>query len=173
VAAAAVARPVERETMDMKKTTTHALLAALSLAALLAGATAHAGSPTSTFKTPEEAVQAFSALIEKPDDALTEAMFGADWREMLGSGDQVADRDDALKTRAMILEKGAFEDMEGDRKVVLLGNDEWPFPIPLVKEGELWRFDVEAGREELLNRRVGRNELLTLATLHAYVDAQR
>jgi hypothetical protein len=150
-----------------------ALIAFLALSMVLAVATAHAETPTATFKTPEEAVQALSADIEKHDDAVTATLFGKDWRDILGSGDPEADREDALKVRAMILEKVGFDDAEGNRKVALLGNDEWPFPIPLVQEGGLWRFDVAAGREELLNRRVGRNEILTLATLHAYVDAQR
>jgi hypothetical protein len=125
------------------------------------------------FKTPEEAVKALAEVIETPDEPRTEAMFGKNWRELLQSGDEVADREDALKVRAMILEKYAFEDIEGNRKVLMLGNDAWPFTVPLVKEGELWRFDVAAGTEELLNRRIGNNELLTLATLHGFVDAQR
>ena len=144
-----------------------------ALAAPLMAASSRAELPTAMFPTPEEAIQALSAAIDKPDEARSQALFGKDWREVLGSGDPVADREDALKVRAMILEKVAFEDLEGNRKVALLGDDEWPFPIPLVKEGELWRFDVEAGTEELLNRRVGRNELLTLEALHAYVDGQR
>jgi hypothetical protein len=157
----------------MKNKTNRALIASLAFAAVLLAATAHASSPAGTFKTPEEAVKALAELIEKRDDAQTEAMFGKDWKEMLLSGDEAADREDALKVRAMILEKVDFDDAEGNRKVAILGNDEWPFPIPLVQEGGLWRFDTAAGREELLNRRVGRNEILTLATLHAYVDAQR
>ena len=157
----------------MKKNSDRALIASLALAALLLGTTARASDPTGSFKTPEEAVQALAEVIETPVEARSEAMFGKDWREMLESGDDVADREDALKTRAMILEKVAFEDLEGDRKVALIGNDKWPFPVPLVREGEFWRFDVAAGAEELLNRRIGRNEILTLATLHAYVDAQR
>jgi hypothetical protein len=157
----------------MKKTIERVLVASLALAALLLGTSARAESPAGTFKTPEEAVQALAEVIETPVEARSEAMFGKDWRKMLESGDAVADRVDALKTRAMILEKVAFEDLEGNRKVILLGNDRWPFTVPLVKGGELWRFDVAAGAEELLNRRIGRNEILTLATLHAYVDAQR
>ena len=157
----------------MKKTTERALIAIIALAALLLGTTADAARPAAAFKTPEEAFQALAAAIETPVEARSESMFGKNWREMLESGDDVADRQDALKTRAMILEKVAFEDIEGNRKVALIGNGGWPFPIPLVKEGELWRFDVAAGTEELLNRRVGRNELLTLATLHGFVDAQR
>jgi len=157
----------------MKKTTERALIAILALAALLLGTTAHAASPSAGFKTPEEAFQALAAAIETPVEARSEAMFGKNWRELLESGDDVADREDALKTRAMILEKVAFEDIEGNRKVALIGKDGWPFPIPLVQEGPLWRFDVAAGAEELLNRRIGWNELLTLATLHGFVDAQR
>ena len=112
-------------------------LASLAVAAfLVAAAATDPVPPAGTFTTPEEAVKALAEVIETPDDARTEAMFGEGWREMLGSGDAVADREDALKTRAMILEKVAFEDLEGNRKVVLIGNDEWPFPIPLVQEGE-------------------------------------
>jgi len=157
----------------MKNNTNRALIASLAFAAVLITASAHASSPAGTFKTPEEAVKALAEVIDVHDDARTEVMFGKDWREMLLSGDDAADRQDALKVRAMILEKVAFDEAVGNRKVALLGNDEWPFPIPLVQEGELWRFDTAAGKEELLNRRVGRNEILTLATLHAFVDAQR
>jgi hypothetical protein len=164
---------MERGEQTMKKTIERALVASLALAALLLGTTAHASSQAGTFKTPEEAVKALAEVIETPDEARTEAMFGKGWRELLGSGDAVADREDALKVREQILEKVAFEDIEGNRKVLFLGNVGWPFTVPLVKEGEVWRFDVAAGAEELLNRRIGRNELLTLATLHAYVDAQR
>jgi len=148
-------------------------LVACAFAVFLLAAAASDPLASGAFKTPEEAVQALAEVIETQDEARKEAMFGKNWRELLGSGDEVADREDALKARAMILEKVAFDDAPGGRKVALLGNDEWPFTIPLVQEGELWRFDVAAGAEELLNRRVGRNELLTLATLHGFVDAQR
>jgi len=57
--------------------------------------------------------------------------------------------------------------------IALIGKDGWPFPIPLVRDGTTWRFDVESGIEEITNRRIGRNELSTLSTMHAFVDAQR
>src|SRR6185503_6847430 len=57
--------------------------------------------------------------------------------------------------------------------ILEVGNDLWPFPIPIVKQGDGWSFDAEAGREEIVNRRIGRNELSVLATMRAYVDAQR
>jgi hypothetical protein len=102
-----------------------------------------------------------------------EEMFGAEGVELFQSGDEAADREDALRVKAMIAEKVAFEDLDASTKAVVLGNESWWFPLPLVQEDGRWRFDVALGREELLNRRIGRNELLALASLHAYVDAQR
>jgi hypothetical protein len=100
-------------------------------------------------------------------------MFGTDGVELLKSGDDAADHEDALRVKAMIAEKVAFEDLDAKTKAAVVGNEAWTFPIPLVLEDDRWRFDVATGREELLNRRIGRNELNALASLHAYVDAQR
>jgi len=60
-----------------------------------------------------------------------------------------------------------------DRVSVIIGNDNWPFPIPIMKRGEGWVFDTKAGREEMLNRRIGRNELSTIRVCLGYVEAQR
>src|SRR5215467_6096161 len=62
---------------------------------------------------------------------------------------------------------------KGDDRIVVIGKDDWPFPIPLVKKGTGWVFDTEKGRQEVLNRRIGENELFTIETLLAVVDAQR
>src|SRR4029077_18065667 len=62
---------------------------------------------------------------------------------------------------------------EGDNFVLVIGKDDWPFPIPLVKRGTSWVFDTEKGKQEILNRRIGENELFTIQTLLAVVDAQR
>jgi hypothetical protein len=140
---------------------------------LLAALAACAPPPPGTYSTPEEAVQALADLAGTGDMKKAEEMFGADGVELLKSGDDAADREDALRVKAMIAEKVAFEDLDEKTKVAVLGNDDWWFAIPLVKEDDRWRFDVATGREELLNRRIGRNELLVLASLHAYVDAQR
>ena len=78
----------------------------------------------------------------------------------------------AARVKELIAEKVAFEEIDANTRVALFGEKAWPFPIPLAKTGERWRFDTEAGRQELLNRRIGFNELATLASLHAYVDAQ-
>ncbi|MEW6743867.1 MAG: DUF2950 domain-containing protein [Planctomycetota bacterium] len=137
--------------------------------ALLAAACA--GPRAGTFATPEEAVQ---ALVESTENAArAEELLGPGGFDVLKSGDDVADREDIVAVKGLILQRVAFKDSGEGRKIALLGHDAWELPIPLVSEGERWRFDVEAGKEEVLNRRVGRNELLTIATLHAGVDAQR
>jgi len=126
---------------------------------------------SATFASPEEAVR---RLMESgSDEAAAEELLGAGGFALLLSGDEVADRQDLEAVTALIAEKLAFEELGQGRVLALLGNEGWELPIPLVNEGGRWRFDVEAGREEVLNRRVGRNELSTLATLRELVAAQR
>lgn len=131
---------------------------------------AHA--PVGTYATPEEAVQAVAEFADSNDPALAAEVFGPTGAELLESGDPAEDREDAQQVRALIQEKVVFEELDPDTRIAVLGEDAWPFPLPLVQEDGRWRFDVEQGREELLNRRIGGNELLALASLHAYVDAQ-
>lgn len=127
--------------------------------------------PPPAFDTPELAVQ---ALVDSAtDEARAEELLGPGGFELLRSGDEVADRADLEAVRAMIREKVAFEADGEDRRTALLGRDAWPLPIPLVRAGNGWSFDVEAGRDEILNRRIGRNELSTIATLQACVEAQQ
>lgn len=125
-----------------------------------------------TFATPEEAVQALAGLVGIRDEPLTEEIFGKGSLEIFLSGDEDQDRKAASRVKELMAEKIAFEDIDEKTKVALFGEKAWPFPIPLVRTGERWRFDTAAGREELLNRRIGYNELATLASLHAFVDAQ-
>jgi len=129
--------------------------------------------PQYSYASPEEAIHLLGQTAGSGDTMNAGRLFGFEGLDMLRSGDDVADHDDALAVKALIAEKVAFEQQEDGSQIALLGNDGWAFPIPLVPIGGRWRFDVAAGREELENRRVGRNELYTIATLHAYVDAQR
>lgn len=146
---------------------TLALLAALSL---LAGCSRP---DPGVFATPEAAVQAIPALIEQNDDEAIEAVFGPGSADLFRSGDNAADAEDAARVKAWIEAKVEFEEFDENTRIVLIGDESWPWPIPLVREGEGWRFNTADGREELLNRRIGRNELWTLAALHEIVDAQR
>src|SRR5262245_31161245 len=142
-------------------------IAALAAGLLCACASTH----TVTFATPEEAVQRLVAAAD--DEKAADQLLGAGGFSLLRSGDDVADRKDLDYVVALVHEGLAFEDVDADRKIAVLGSEGWELPIPLVREAGSWRFDVEAGREEILNRRVGRNELSTLSTLHALVEAQR
>jgi hypothetical protein len=124
-----------------------------------------------TFASPDEAVRQLVAAAE--DQQAADELLGAGGFSLLRSGDDVADRHDLETVAELVREGVAFEDVSEDRKIALLGRERWELPIPLVQEDGFWRFDVEAGREEILNRRVGRNELSTTATLRELVEAQR
>ncbi len=101
------------------------------------------------------------------------AIVGPASRSWIFTGDKVADANDWKRFAAAYEEKNALV-KEGDAKSVLnVGKDDFPFPAPIVKRGGQWAFDAEAGREEIINRRVGRNELDTIQALLAIVDAQR
>ena len=124
------------------------------------------------FSAPEDAAEALAAAIRngKANDLLLVVGPGSgDW---IFSGDPVADRNDWNRFLAAYEKKHSLE-KAGDKATLVVGEDGWPFPAPIVKRGTQWTFDANAGREELLNRRVGRNELDTIQTLLAVVDAQR
>ncbi|HET6565315.1 MAG TPA: DUF2950 domain-containing protein [Xanthomonadales bacterium] len=125
------------------------------------------------FQTPEAAVQAMYELIGQNDDQAIEATFGPGSADLFHSGDDAADQEDVARVKAMMEEQVAFEEFDENTRIALFGEDSWPFPIPLVRDGDSWRFSIEDGREELLNRRIGRNELWTLSVMHEIVDAQR
>ncbi len=125
------------------------------------------------FDSPEAAIQTLSELIDQSDSQRTEQVFGAGSAEMFQSGDEEADREDFSRVNEMIQTGVEFEDIDESTKIALFGDAAWPWPIPLVKDGKGWRFDTEKGRAELLNRRVGHNELWTLTALHELVEAQR
>jgi Protein of unknown function (DUF2950) len=126
-----------------------------------------------TFKSPEEAVKGLMEAVKSNDVKELLAIFGTAGKELISSGDAVEDKAGRERFVKACEEMNKLE-KETDNKVTLVvGNHEWPFPIPIVKKGETWVFDTMAGKEELLNRRIGRNELNTIQTCLAYVDAQR
>ena len=100
------------------------------------------------------------------------AIFGNDAKDLLSSGDAVADRARRQEFLKSYEEKHQLVN-DGDKMILVIGNQEWPLPIPVVKQGSRWVFDTKAGREEILNRRIGENELTTIQVLLAIVDAQR
>ena len=124
-----------------------------------------------TFPTPEAAMQALGSAAKAKDQAALNAIFGPD-REKLLSGDPVEDAK-GLEHFAANFEKFAqLEKVDDNKRVVLVGADHWPLPIPIVQRDGKWEFDTHAGMEEILNRKIGENELSALMTCRAYVLAQ-
>ena len=125
-----------------------------------------------TFASAEDAVKAAIAAARSNNDKEMLVIFGASAKELLFSGDAVADKRRRGEFLAAYDEKNRL-DTKGDERILIIGKQDWPFPIPVVKKGDSWIFDTEKGREEILNRRIGENELFTIQALLAVVDAQR
>jgi hypothetical protein len=125
-----------------------------------------------SFATPEEAVKAAVGAAKNNDDKELLAIFGAQAEDLMSSGDAVADKRRRERFLAAYNEKNSIV-TEGDSRIIVVGNNAWPFPIPLVKKSDGWQFDTEKGREEILNRRIGENELNAIQVTLALVDAQR
>jgi len=126
-----------------------------------------------TFKSPEEAVKSLIEAAKANDTKELLAIFGPAGKELISSGDKVSDKAEGERfVKAYEAMNKLVEETDG-KMTLVVGEQEWPFPIPIVKKGESWHFDTAAGKEELINRRIGRNELNTIQTCLAYVDAQR
>ena len=140
------------------------------LAALLL--TASVAAAQQTYKTPEAAVDALVAAAKADDEKAALAVFGKAGEDIISSGDKVSD--DAIRKRFVESYDAKHQiAMDGDAKATLvIGQNDYPFPVPLVRKAGLWSFDTEAGRREVLVRRIGRNELNAIQTSLAYVDAQ-
>jgi Protein of unknown function (DUF2950) len=150
-----------------------ALMRRLSLLLLLALPLAVSAAEQRTFATPDEAVDAFLAALKADDDAALLAIFGDKHRDLVVTPDRAANSEMRAKAVAAIQTFHLLEERGNDQRVLVMGDQAWPFPIPLVKSGERWRFATELGEEELINRRVGANERGAIAVLWAYLDAQK
>ncbi|HTI72491.1 MAG TPA: DUF2950 family protein [Candidatus Limnocylindria bacterium] len=125
-----------------------------------------------TFESPEEAVKALRAAAESGDKATLLELFGPVFRDLM-TGDEVQDANNA-KRFAVVLGQGCLPVNEGENKVALeIGTNNWPMPIPLVREGGKWRFDTAAGKEAIVDRHIGKDELHAIGVCRAYVMAQR
>ena len=126
-----------------------------------------------TYASPQEAIQALVSALKAQDGNQLIVIFGPGAKEILYSGDEVADK----HTREEFLEK--YDQMHrlvtdtNGTVTLYIGAENWPFPIPLVKKNVVWTFDTTAGKKDILYRRIGRNEFDTIDTLHALVDAQK
>ncbi len=126
------------------------------------------------FDTPQQAADALVTAAEKFDVAALTEIFGPNGDDVVFTGEFARDRRRAADFAAQAREKTklSVDPKSGARAFVLVGSEDWPFPVPLVKRGEKWFFDSKSGRQELLYRRIGANELDAIAICRGYVDAQ-
>jgi hypothetical protein len=143
----------------------------LTVAAFLCAA-ASVASAQQTFKTPDEAASALVSAAKTGDRKAIITVLGPDGEDIVTSGDEVADAATREKFIAAYDAKHQIA-MDGDNKATMvIGQDDFPLPIPLVRKDGMWQFDTAAGRREILARRIGKNELDAIQASLAYVDAQ-
>jgi hypothetical protein len=146
------------------------LLGVLALAGPAQAATAE---PQMRFGTPEAAVEVLLTAFKNDDDRALSALFGAEYADRLLSKDKVAARESRERLYQAAQKAWTLRKDTADRAVLIIGAGAWPFPIPLVRSGADWRFHTAEGVEEIVNRRVGADELGVIATCRNYISAQR
>ena len=138
----------------------------------LHAATPKDGNVEQTFSSPDEAIAALKVAVAANDRAALVKLFGPEFRELL-TGDTVQDANNTKRFAAKIAQ-ACNQVKDGDDKITLeVGTNDWPMPIPLVKTDGQWHFDTAAGKEEIINRHVGKDELHAIGVCRAYVTAQR
>ena len=131
------------------------------------------GGAARAFARPEDAVRALVDTVKAGDLNGLLAFFGPGGKELVDTSDPATGRRNREVFLAAMAEGWRLADTGPGRKELVVGNEAWPFPMPLVKSAGGWSFDVAAGREEVLNRRIGNNELAVIRILNEYVAAQR
>jgi hypothetical protein len=127
-----------------------------------------------TFNTPQQAADALVDAVQKFDEVALIQIFGPGGKDILISGEFAQDRQRASDFVARAQEKKSVsvDPRSGNRAFLLVGSEDWPFPVPIVKRGAKWSFDAKAGRQEILYRRIGANELDAIEICRGYVAAQ-
>ena len=161
-------------------TTTSHLWKVAAMLALVVAACSAGGAPNApdyrgqkVFDTPEAAGERLAAAVNSGNRDDLEAIFGTGAEQTLSSGDPVADRRSREVVAAAMNQRWTLQPKDATTRELVIGNESWPFPVPLVKDDRGWWFDTAAGTEEIRVRRIGRNELATIRTLRDYATAQR
>ena len=139
----------------------------------LSGAACSKAPDQMKFATPDVAATTLLQALKANDTDKLGEIFGRDMLEAVASGDPVSDRHDREVVALAMEQSWRWAALSESRSELIIGEEQWPFPAPLVKDGEGWKFDSEAAKEEVLARRVGRNELQAIRLCRAYVDVQR
>ncbi len=137
-------------------------------------ATGSSPSGVRTFDSPQQAATVLIGAAEEFNVPVLMQIFGPDAEDVIFSGEFAQDRKHAADFVTEAHEKNSIsiDPKSGTRAFLLVGNDDWPFPVPIVKKSARWAFDTKAGRQELLYRRIGANELDAIEICHGYVEAQ-
>jgi hypothetical protein len=149
------------------------LLRRFMLALILVAPLTTAAAKQDTFATPEAAVDALMAALKADSDPAMVALFGDEHKDLIVQSDRAATSGTRATALAAMQTLRVLKEPRPDRRVLLIGDQAWPLPIPIVRVGDRWRFATEEGREEIINRRIGGNERNAIYVLRAYVDAQR
>lgn len=149
------------------------LIRRLALVAFCAMPMLATGAEQKTFATPDEAVDALVAALKADDDAALVALFGDKHKSVVVTPDRAANSESRARILAAMQTYRLLEEKGKDRRVLLIGDQAWPLPIPLARVGERWRFATEEGEDEIVNRRIGANERSAIKVLNAYLDAQK
>jgi len=150
-------------------------LALYAAPAVKSDSTAVSQATQKEFDTPQQAVDSFLQAAETFDVPALKEILGPDSADLLTSEDPVMDRDRAIAFAAKAKEKNSLQvdPKNPNRAILSVGNDDFPLPIPIVRRKGKWVFDTKAGREEILLRRIGANELDALSVARGFVDAQK
>ena len=141
-------------------------------AATIVLASVSVASAQQSFKSPEDAMTGLVSATKDNWPKGVVAVLGPDGADIVSSGDKVADEEMRQKFLAAYDAKHEVKKEGDDKAVMIIGAEDFPFPIPLARKGAAWQFDTAAGRLEILYRRIGRNELAAIQSCLAYVDAQ-
>ena len=126
-----------------------------------------------TYRSPQDAVKELVDALSSNDEKKLSAIFGPGGKQLISSGDEVADKAARERFLQAYQEKNQIVKVSSKKAVLEIGNEAWPFPIPIERIGKDWRFSTKEGIQEILNRRIGKNELSVIQVCLAYVDAQR
>jgi hypothetical protein len=124
------------------------------------------------FSSPEDALKTLTEAIKVNDKTVLNQIFGPSWKDLC-SGDEVQEAAEFNEFAKHLAEKTNLVKENNSKVILHVGNENWPFPIPIVKYNDQWFFDTEAGKEEILNRRIGEDELTAILVCRSYVKAQR
>jgi Protein of unknown function (DUF2950) len=151
-----------------------ACLLVQSVAGQTAAKKATTAAKVMTFATPQQAADALVDAAEKFDPSTLDKILGPEGYDIIHTGEPVQEREQATAFAAMAREKKnvSVDRRTGRRAFLIVGREDWPFPVPIVKKAGHWSFDAKAGRQEVLYRRIGRNELDVIETCRGFVEAQ-